>query len=81
LNHRKVRIRIEMDTIKKRVNAVLIENGVLQSNWKSEEYDQNAEKLIKYRKAAVLDILTEFCKEYGCSADYVLGLSPRYYGN
>lgn len=70
-----------MDIVKDRVNKVLIENEVLQVNWKSPDYDANADKLIKYRRAANFGILVDFCKEYGCSADYILGLSDRNYGN
>ncbi len=66
--------------IKKRVNAVLIENGVLQCNY-SDNYDADAELLIKYRYTKVIDALIEVCKRYNCSADYILGLSDRYWGN
>ncbi|HAG03896.1 MAG TPA: hypothetical protein DCG28_00520 [Lachnospiraceae bacterium] len=66
--------------IKERMNKVLTENGVLQVNWKDPEYDRDADLLIKYRDTKVLKALVKVCKRYNCSADYILGLSDRYWG-
>lgn len=67
--------------IQRRVNSVLTENEVMQANWKDDEYDNDAELLIKYRNTKVIDALINVCKKYNCSADYILGLSNRYWGN
>ena len=67
--------------IRRRVNSVLTENEVMQANWKDDEYDNDAELLIKYRNTKVIDALINVCKKYNCSADYILGLSNRYWGN
>ena len=66
--------------MKSRIQGVLIENRVLQTNWKSADYDDVAEQLIKLRHSKTLELLADFCKRYNCSADYILGLSDNYYG-
>lgn len=66
---------IDYDVIENRVLAVLEENG-------EKEITGVAGVLISHLEHIPLidiDIVFDFCEHYGCSVDYVLGRSDKYW--
>lgn len=60
--------------IAERTDKVMRENGIT--------FDGDGVILVAFgNNEEPLIRLKNFCKRYNCSADYILGLSDRYWGN